>query len=61
MQLRLIFYKTVKKRKLKAWKFKSHKLSKFSTIMKTITGAEGGGGKFVLFLSLFLSLHINFQ
>ena len=61
MQLSLIFYKTVDKNELKIWTFQSHRLSSFSAIKKTVTGVEEGGGKFVLFLSLFLSVHVNFR
>ena len=67
MQLHLILYKTVKKNKLKIWKFQSHRVSSFSAIKKMVTrvgGERGGGGegsKFVLFLSLPLFVHINFQ
>ena len=32
-----------------------------SAIKKTVTGVEGGVSKFVLFLSLFLPVHINFR
>ena len=53
--------KNVNKNKLKAWKFQSHRLSSFLAIKKAVTAVEGGGGKFVLFLSLFLSVHINLQ
>ena len=61
MQLRLIFYKAVNKPKLEVLKFQSHRLGSFQAIKKIETGVEEGGSKFVLFLSLFLSVHINFQ
>ena len=57
MQLGLIFHKTLNK--LKVWKVHSHRLSSFSAIKKTEW--KGGGGTFVLFLSLFLPVHLNFQ
>ena len=53
--------KNVNKNKLKAWKFQSDRLSSFLAIKKAVTAVEGGVGKFVLFLSLFLSVHINLQ
>ena len=59
MQLRLIFYETFNKNKLKVL---SNRLSSFSAIKKTVTAMEkGGGDKFALFLSLFLSRRINLQ
>ena len=61
MQLHQMFHKTVNKNKLKVSKFQSHRISSFSAIKRTVTGVEGGGVKFVLFLSLILSVHINFQ
>ena len=43
MQLRSVFHKTVKRNKLKVWKFQSHGLSSFSAInKKTVTEVEGG-------------------
>ena len=61
MQLCLIFHKRVNKNKLKVGKFQGHGPSSFSTIKKTVTRVEGRRGNFVLFLSLFLSVQINFQ
>ena len=50
---------SVNKNKLKVWKFKClSRLVSFSATKKTV---EGKRGKFVLLLSLFLSVHINFQ
>ena len=61
MHLRLIFCKAVNKNKLKVWKLENHRLSSFSTIKKRKQDWKWGGIKLVLFLSLFLSVHINFQ
>ena len=48
MQLLLIFHKTLIKANWKPEYF-SHKLNSFSVINKTVTGKEGGGGKFIIF------------
>ena len=58
MQLLLIFHKTNWKSKSN-WKFQSlSRPRSFSAIKKTV---EEGRGKFILLLSLFLTVHINFQ
>ena len=57
MQLRN-FSQSVNKNKLKLWKFQSKRLSSFLEIKKIV---ERGGGQVLLFLSLFLSVHINFK
>ena len=58
MQLRLICHKIVNKKKLKAWKFQSYRLSSFSAITKTVTGVEGkrGSVRFVLII-IFVCTH----
>ena len=68
LQLHSIFQKTGNRNKLKVLivigivTIQSHRLSSFSTIKKTVTGVEeGGGGQFLLFLSLFSSVNINPQ
>ena len=45
----LHFLQNVNKTKLKASKLQSHRFSSFSAIRKTVTGIDGGLGKFVLF------------
>ena len=55
MQLRVIFHKAVKKKKLKVWKFQSHRLNYFSAIKETVNWSASGeevSFKFVLLLSL---------
>ena len=53
------FFTNVNKNKLKVWKFQTlRRLGSFSAIKKTV---EGERGNFILFLSLFLSVHINFR
>ena len=62
MQLRSSFHKKGNRKKLKVLKFQSHRVSSFSAIKKTAIGVEErGGGNSFLFLSLFSSVHINFQ
>ena len=59
MQLRLIFHKTLIKTNWKSEKLKVLvNLAVFQQLRKLW---KGGGGKFILFLSLFLCLQINFQ
>ena len=61
MQLVLIFNKTVNKNKLKVSNFRSHRPNRFSAITKAVTevGGEGGGGEFIMFFFLFLSVRIG--
>ena len=48
------------KNKLKVWKFQSYWISSFAAIKKTCEeNWNGGGGKFILFILLFLSVHRN--
>ena len=61
MHLRLIFCQAVNKNKLKVWKLENHRLSSFFAIKKRKQDWKWRGIKLVLFLSLFLSVHINFQ
>ena len=61
MELRLIFHKTLLKRNWKTGHFKLIYLAVFQQLRKLYLELKGRGGKFVLFLSLFLSVHINFQ
>ena len=59
--LSLLFFTSLyKQTEPENWKL-SHRISSFSVIKKTVPGVKGKRGKFVLFLSLFLSVHINFQ
>ena len=61
MQLRLIFHKTFNKNILKVWKFKVIGLVVFQQLRKLYLKWKWGGGNCVLFLSSFLSVHMNFQ
>ena len=63
MKLRLIFHKTLIKRNWKTGHFKLIYLALaiFQQLRKLYLELKGRGGKFVLFLSLLLSVHINFQ
>ena len=56
----ILFRNTVNRKKLKAWKFQSHRLISFSAIKGTVNGVEAVI-KFVLFLSLFLYVNVNFK
>ena len=47
--------------RLKTWKFQIHKLSSFSSIKEIVTRKKRTRSKLVLFLSLFLSVHMDFQ
>ena len=59
MQLSLIFHRIVNKTTRNPEDFRI--IGLVVSTKKTVTGVEGRGGKFVLFLLLFLSVHINFQ
>ena len=63
MELRLIFHKAVNKSKLNVIviNFKVIGLVVFQQLRKLLLEWKGRGFKFVLFLPLFLSIHINFQ
>ena len=56
----ILFRNTVNRKKLKAWKFQSHRLTSFSAIKGTVNWVEAVM-KFVLFLSLFLYVNVNFE
>ena len=56
MELRSIFYKTVKRNKLKVWEFWSQRFNSFSAIKKTVTSVEGDGVRFVLII-IFVCTH----
>ena len=56
----ILFHNTVNRKKLKAWKFQSHRLTSFSAIKGSVNWVEAVM-KFVLFLSLFLYVNENFK
>ena len=56
----ILFRNTVNRKKLKAWKFQSHRLTSFPAIKGTVNWVEAVM-KFVLFLSLFLYVNVNFE
>ena len=56
----ILFRNTVNRKKLKAWKFQSHRLTSFPAIKGTVNWVETVM-KFVLFLSLFLYVNVNFE
>ena len=61
MQLHWVFHKRVNKIKLKIWKFIGIDLVVFQQLRKRWLESKRGWGNFILFLSLFLSVHKLFN